>query len=94
MNPGTLMTREAVWERLRSLLIEVGKIDPDLATEAASIDEEITLESVAFVEIAVIIEEDLDIELDPLEILDRKLLGNIVDYIHTTAAALSAQSAL
>ena len=40
------------------------------------------MESVAFVEIQVALEEEYDIQVDPIEVVERNEFGRIVDYIH------------
>lgn len=86
-NERTLMiTAEFVWQRLRSLLIEIGQVDPDLITEEASIDGGLSIESVAFVEITVTLEEEFEVALDPLEILECSHLGAMAKYIHHAAS--------
>ena len=76
-----------IWERLRALLIDIGGVDPALVSEDTSIDDNLSIESVAFVEITIALEEDFQIELDPLEILERKYLGSIADYIHSVTVS-------
>jgi acyl carrier protein len=75
------VTREQVCARVSSFIHEIAKIPADRITEAASIDEDLAMQSVAFVEIQVAIEDEYDIELDPIRIVEIDRLGGIVDYI-------------
>jgi len=40
------------------------------------------MESVAFIEIQVALEEELDIEIDPVEILELNELNAIIEYLY------------
>jgi acyl carrier protein len=40
------------------------------------------MESLKFVELQVAIEDEFDIELDPIHIVELNRLGDIIDYIH------------
>lgn len=75
-------TRSDIDEFLRQLLIEIAKVPSEDITPAAAIDNELRMESVAFVEIQVALEEEYDIQVDPIEVVERNEFGRIVDYIH------------
>lgn len=83
------VTRQDVREHLKNLLIEVAGIGEDAIGDGAKIDGELRLESVAFVEIQVALEEEYDIQLDPIEVVERNEFSRIVDYIYDLAAARS-----
>lgn len=79
------MTRDEVRTRLVSLVHEIAKIPPEEVTESATLDDQIQLESVAFVELQVAIEEEFDILIDPIQVVELNEFGAIVDYIHECA---------
>ena len=79
--PASHLTREAVRVRVASLIGEITGIDASSITERSGFDSELRMESVAFVELQVAIEEEYDIELDPIELVERGYFGPIVDYI-------------
>jgi acyl carrier protein len=68
--------------RLAQLLEEIGNIPPDRITDDARIDEELRMESVALVELQVALEDEFDIELDPIKVVELNEFAAIVDYLH------------
>ena len=76
------MTRDEVRNRLVILVHEIAKVPTDQITESATLDDQIQLESVAFVELQVAIEEDFDILIDPIQVVELNEFGAIVDYVH------------
>ncbi len=75
------VSREEVREFLAGLMHEIAGISRDKITEDATVENELRMESVAFVEIQVSIEEQYDIELDPIEVVELNRFGAIVDYV-------------
>jgi acyl carrier protein len=61
---------------------EITGIPLDVLTEDATIDRDVRMESVAFVELQVALEDDYGIELDAVEMVELNRLGAIVDYLH------------
>jgi acyl carrier protein len=51
-------------------------------TDDATIDNELQMESVTFVELQVAIEDEFDIELDPIQVVELNAFGAIVDYVN------------
>lgn len=78
-------TRAEVRERLVTLISEIAKISIQDITDAATIDDELQLESIAFVELQVAIEEEYDIQIDPIQVVELNELGAIVDYVYRCA---------
>lgn len=74
-------TRARVRQRVIELLGEVAHIPAERVRDEATIDEDLRMESVAFVELQVALEDEYGIELDPIEIVERNRFGAIVDYI-------------
>ena len=75
------VSRDQVRELLSGLMHEIAGISPEKITEDATVENELRMESVAFVELQVAIEEAYDIELDPIEVVELNRFGAIVDYV-------------
>lgn len=75
-------TRSEVRERIASLLHEIAKIPADQIADGARVDEELQMQSVAFVELQVAIEDEYDIQIDPIQVVELNEFGAIVDYIY------------
>jgi len=83
---GRMCSRDYVVEFLTRLLREVGKIAPDRIREDSTLEGDLQMQSVAFIEIQVALEEEFDIEVDLLEVVEINQLGGIFDYIYRLAA--------
>jgi acyl carrier protein len=90
MSGSAAPTREVVCERLRALLHEITGVPLDDVTEFASIDEELRMESVAFVELQVSLEDEYGIEIDAVQVVELNEFGPIVDYVHDLATQAAA----
>lgn len=75
-------TRYEVRERLTSLLYDIAGIPREQITDQATVDEDLRMESIAFVELQVAIEEEYGIQIDPIRVVELNEFGAIVDYIH------------
>jgi acyl carrier protein len=71
-----------VREYLAQLLAEVGKIPADRIVDAACLDTDLRMESLAFIEIQVALEDRFDIEVDLIEVLELNDFRSIVDYLY------------
>jgi acyl carrier protein len=74
--------RADVEQRLATLIGEIAKIPPDRIVPGATIDEELRMESVAFIELQVAIEDEYNIELDPIRVVELNELSAIIDYVY------------
>jgi acyl carrier protein len=74
-------SREEVSQCLSRFLQEVAGIRAEQITDTATIDSQLQMESVAFVELQVAIEDEYDVQLDPIEIVELNEFGPIVDYV-------------
>ena len=83
-------SREAVRDRLRILVHEIARVPLETITEDATIDQDMRMESVAFVELQVTLEDDYGIELDAVEVVELNRFGAIVDYVHGLALESAA----
>lgn len=86
MSECVVPSRDVVRERLRQLVHEITGVELDVVTDEASIDEELRMESVAFVELQVSLEEDFGIEIDAIHVVELNRFGPIVDYVHSLAS--------
>lgn len=71
---------EVVWTLIASTLAELG-VAPERITREATIADDLGLESVAFVELQVTLEDELGIEIDPIQVVELNELSSIVRYL-------------
>jgi acyl carrier protein len=83
--PGAPVTRGEVYDRIASLLEEIAEIPKKSVSETSTIDHDLSMQSVAFVELQVALEDEYDIEIDPIHIVELNEFGQIVDYVHELA---------
>jgi len=79
------LSRDNVRAQLADLLFEIAQIPRERITETATIDNDLQMQSIAFVELQVAIEEAYDIQIDPIRVVELNRFGAIVDYIHGCA---------
>ena len=72
---------DAVKETLRRLVVEVSALDPARIVDSSTLDEDIQLSSIAFVELQVAVENAFGIEVDPVEVVERNSFGAVADLI-------------
>jgi acyl carrier protein len=82
-----ILLRSDVRERLVRLIQEITNIPAVSITDTATIDEDIQMNSVSFVELQVAIEEAYDIQIDPIQVVELNEFGSIVDYVYQCATA-------
>lgn len=82
-----ILLRSDVRERLVRLIQEITNIPAGSITDTATIDEDIQMNSVSFVELQVAIEEAYDIQIDPIQVVELNQFGAIVDYVYQCATA-------
>ena len=85
-----VIRRDEVRQRLAVLLNEIAKIPLEQITDKATVDEELQMQSVAFVELQVAIEDEYNIQIDPVQVVELNEFGAIVDYVHRCAVGGSA----
>ncbi len=79
-------TRDGVESQLAHLINEITKIPLDRITPGATIDGDLQMESVAFVELQVAIEDAYGIEIDPIQVVELNEFRTIVDYVYECVA--------
>ena len=77
----TVPDRLEVRERIATLITEIAKIPGDRITEGATIDGDLRMESVDFVELQVALEDEYRIELDAIRVVELNEFSAIVDYV-------------
>lgn len=86
---GSRLPRSTLFEYVAELLQRITNVPRSEAMELedACLDNELLMESLKFVELQVAIEDEYDIELDPIHIVELNRLGDIIDYIHACIEA-------
>lgn len=80
MNSRGASDQDRVWALVRSTLADLGVPDERITGEA-TIADDLGLESVAFVELQVTLEDELGIEIDPIHVVELNELSAIVRYL-------------
>jgi len=75
-------TKHEVKRRLASLITEIAGIPGERVTDAATVAGDLQMQSVAFVELQVAIEEEYNILVDPLSIVELNDFGAIANYVY------------
>jgi len=75
-------TRAEIRDRLSSLVNEIAAISADKITDEATVDGDLQMQSVAFVELQVAIEDEYQIQIDPIRIVELNEFSAIVGYVH------------
>ena len=81
--PGRKPTREDIAIRIAELISEVTGLPCEGIDESSTLESDLQMESVKFVELHVAIEEEFDIEIDPVEVVELNQLGAISEYVHS-----------
>jgi acyl carrier protein len=79
---GISVDRLALEERFRALIHEIAKIPKEMVVGSATIDGDLRMESVDFVELQVALEDEYQIELDAIRVVELNEFSAIVDYVH------------
>jgi acyl carrier protein len=77
---------EEVKQTLRSLIAQVTGIDPSAIRDDTTIDEDLQLPSVTFIELQVAVEEAFNTTLDPVEVVELNSFGLIAEAVHNKIA--------
>lgn len=75
------MNREEIIETINNFLIEELEIDAERLKDDARLREDLKIDSLDFVDIAVIVEEHFKIKIKPEEMKSVKQLSQFYDYI-------------
>ena len=77
------VTRPEVAARIANLMNEIAKIPLDQISERATIENDLRMESVHFVELQVALEDEYQVEIDAIRVVELNVFGEIVDYVHS-----------
>jgi acyl carrier protein len=77
------MELDHVRSLLARFLSEIGGVSSERVQVGATIDGDLQMESVAFVELQVALEEQLGIEIDPVRVVELNEFGAIADYLYS-----------
>jgi acyl carrier protein len=77
----TTVPLETIKAVLRKLIVESSDLKPEAIVDSSSLDEDIQLTSIAFVEIQAALEEMFDIEIDPVEVVERNTFVAVAQLI-------------
>ena len=75
------VTRGAIARRLADLLNEIAQIPSDQISDEATIDNQLRMESVQFVELQVALEDEYEIEIDAIRVVEVNHFAGIVEYL-------------
>jgi len=78
----TLWTKKEIRERVTFLLNDIAGIPLERITDGATIEDDLKMESVAFVELQVAFEEEFDILIDPLQVIELNEFSALVSYLY------------
>jgi acyl carrier protein len=76
------MTRENIEKTINSLLIEEFEINENVIKPDARLKDDLGLESLDFVDIAVIVQKEFGVTLKGEEMTSIRTLNNLYDYIY------------
>jgi acyl carrier protein len=79
--PDPVAGRAAVRESIVRLINEIAKVPVEQVTDTATVDKDLRMESVTFVELHVAIEDEFQVEIDLLRVVELNRFGAIVDYV-------------
>ena len=80
------MSKEEVIEKVNSFLIEEFEIEEDLIVPDANLRDDLDIESLDFVDIAVEIEKEFKFKLNGEEMVNVQTLDNLYEYILSKAS--------
>jgi acyl carrier protein len=85
--PDECMSPVAVKATLRQLIAEVAHVKPEDIHDYSTLEDDIPLPSVVFIELQAAVEDMFDIELDPVEVVERNTFSAIAELVSEKIAA-------
>ena len=80
-------TNQDVKSRLAMLIHEIAAVPLESINDSASVDQELQMSSLAFVELQVAIEDEYQIQIDPIQVVELNRFSAIADYVLALASA-------
>ena len=81
------MTREEVFEQVRTILVDTLSVDEDKVTIAARFQEDLETDSLDLVELVMTMEEKFGVKISDEEAAEIKTVGDAVDFVMQRAEA-------
>ena len=75
------MTKNEIIEKVNSLLVEEFEIEPELLTPAASLKDDLEIDSLDFVDIVVLVDSEFGFKPQTEELKKIKTLADFYDFI-------------
>jgi acyl carrier protein len=85
------MTREEVFEHVKTILVETLSVDEDKVTIEARFQEDLETDSLDLVELVMTMEERFGIKISDEEAAEIKTVGDAVDFVMARADELKLQ---
>jgi acyl carrier protein len=85
------MTREEVFEHVRTILVETLSVDEDKVTMEARFQEDLETDSLDLVELVMTMEERFGIKISDEEAAEIKTVGDAIDFVMARADSLKLQ---
>ena len=85
------MTREEVFEHVKTILVETLSVDEDKVTVEARFQEDLETDSLDLVELVRTMEERFGIKISDEEAADIKTVGDAIDFVMARADSLNLQ---
>lgn len=79
------LSRSDIETLLIDLLVEVGGIAREKIHASSTIETDLAMESVSFLEVQVSLEDELGIEIDPIRVVELNEMEAIVEYLFSLA---------
>jgi acyl carrier protein len=75
------MTREEVFEQVKTILVDTLSVDADKVTMTARFQEDLETDSLDLVELVMTMEEKFSVKISDEEAAEIKTVGDAVDYV-------------
>lgn len=76
------MSKEETFERVKSFLIQAFEIDPEAIVPTAHLIDDLDLDSIDAIDLAVVIEEQTGLDITEQELLEIRVVQDVVDLVH------------
>lgn len=76
------LTRDQIFARIREILVESFELDADEIRLDAHLIDDLDLDSIDAIDLAVGLEQEIELHVDEKELRSIRLVGDIVDLVH------------